>query len=157
MIQFHFTSHWLLIPFMLLFAYWFIYQDFSALSIHSSSVVIFFIFCVITRLIGQVTGFYEFNCMVASLPMILMICIPIAFLCMRNWMGWGDFFIIASLLITMKRNDMVEMIEFSFVLACAVSVFLLLVKKVNRHTPIPFLPFLWTGYLLALFFDFRYI
>jgi prepilin signal peptidase PulO-like enzyme (type II secretory pathway) len=142
---------------MFLFAYWFAYQDFSALSIDFSSVVILFFFCLLSRFIGQVFGFYEFNSMIDSLPVILIICIPVACLCIKKWMGWGDFFIIFSLLITLKKADMMEMMEISFVTACVVSIFLLLIKKVNRRTPIPFLPFLWIGYLLALFFDFRYV
>lgn len=62
--------------------------------------------------------------------------------------GSGDgvvFFITGILLGTI---DNFILLTTSLFLTCMISLFLLILKKVSRKTKIPFLPFIWSSYLL---------
>ena len=154
MIIIHFSSHWWIVTAMLLFSVWFIYQDLISLSIDHSGVVVFLLIVMFIRCIGQLQGLFELLWLPNTLATYLVICACIGFLCFRKWMGWGDFIVIAGLLLTLRQNDMIEMINLSFVLSSVFAVVMLILKRIERKSPLPFLPFLFISYFCIIFCDF---
>ena len=157
MIILHFTGHWVIVSIMAVFAIWFVYQDLSSMTIHQTSVLIFLFTVVTIRFFGQFQGFFDTVWTPGILWTIFMISAPIIFLCLKKWMGWGDFFVIIGLLLILHQKDMPELIGFSSLVSSLTAVVLLILRQVDIHTPVPFLPFVWIGYFFASFFDFRFL
>lgn len=154
MITIHFSSQWWIVVAILLFSVWFVYQDLISLSIEHSSVIVFLVVAMFIRGIGQLQGWFELFWLPNTLATYLVICVCIGFLCLRKWMGWGDFIVIAGLLLTLRQKDMIEMINFSFALASVFAVVMLIFNRIDRKSPLPFLPFLFMSYFFIIICDF---
>jgi len=155
MIIFHFSSYWWIVAVMLLFSVRFVYEDLVSLSIHHSGVRVFLAVVLFIRCIGQLQGMIELIWLPNTFAIYLAICASIGFLCYRKWMGWGDFIVIAGLLLTLRQNDMIELINLCFVLSSVFAVVMLLLKRIDRKSSLPFLPFLFISYFCIIFYDFK--
>ena len=153
MINFHYTGYSMIIILVTLFSAWFIYQDILSLSVNQAEMIVFLIISILIRIIGFMTGFFPIRELPVFCLFFLLINLFIGFLCLKKWMGWGDFIMIAGLLMVLRTEDMVELILFSFAFSAIISLILLMVGCMKMKTPLPFLPFLVIGFYLSIIFQ----
>ncbi len=69
----------------------------------------------------------------------------------REGMGYGDFKLLAALCAWAGWQSLIDIVLISSVSGAAIGVFLLITRKANAHTPIPFGPFLAVAGWVVLF------
>lgn len=62
--------------------------------------------------------------------------------------GYGDAYILTGIGLGIGGEQMMWMLTYCFAVLFFVSVFLLILKKVNRKSEVAFLPFVFTGYFI---------
>lgn len=62
--------------------------------------------------------------------------------------GMGDSIIIAIVGFLIGISSLFELLFYSFIVLIPVSILLLAIKKANRKSYIPFIPFLFVGYII---------
>jgi leader peptidase (prepilin peptidase)/N-methyltransferase len=78
------------------------------------------------------------------------LCVGVLFLCIsvmtRGELGMGDGILLLALGTMLSLDELLVLLILAMAGCGVYSGFLLLVRKKNRHTRIPFLPFLLAGY-----------
>jgi leader peptidase (prepilin peptidase)/N-methyltransferase len=102
---------------------------------------------VVFAVIGIGMSWYSQN---LDLESFIPLCVGVLFLCIsvmtRGELGMGDGILLLALGTMLSLDELLVLLVLAMAGCGVYSGFLLLVRKKNRHTRIPFLPFLLAGY-----------
>lgn len=104
---------------------------------------VFAIVCFIFRYIEGVS-FFDF--ILSLLPGIVLFILAI---CTKEKIGIGDAFVVGILGIGYTVQNVVSILGISLFFVAIWAIGLLIIKKANRKTELPFLPYLFIGHLLV--------
>lgn len=68
----------------------------------------------------------------------------------KEKIGIGDGFVLCALGIGYRLEEMISMVGISLFLIAICAIVLLLLKKANKKTELPFLPYLFIGYFFSI-------
>lgn len=150
MISIQCSGCWWIVILISVFSAWFIYQDVVSLSVNQAELMLFLLLMIIIRVVGWITGLFPIDEMNIFFLWFGLINAIIAFLCVNQWMGWGDLMVIAGMLMTLQTEDMIELIMFGFTFSTGILLVLFIFGLLRWKKPLPFLPFLTMGYYLSI-------
>ena len=113
--------------------------------------VIYDVFQYILMVLGIIKCIVFYNNMKWIVIYILIICVPLLLLALlkKQSIGMGDIYLYASLCLILN-NQIILCFIISIYSSLIVCLYLLLTKRLSLSDPIPFIPFIYIGYLVCL-------
>lgn len=68
----------------------------------------------------------------------------------KEQIGYGDAYVLTGLGLILGIEDFLWILLSSFVILFVLSIFLILFKKTRKDTSVPFIPFLFLGYVMCI-------
>lgn len=116
--------------------------DIKSKTLPTYLIVVFGVICFIFRYI-EGCSFYDF--MLSLLPGMVLFILAI---CTKENIGIGDAFVVGILGIGYAIENVISILVISLFFIAIWAIGLLIIKKANKKTELPFLPYLFVGHLL---------
>lgn len=104
------------------------------------------VFSMVLFIIRFIEGISLLDFVVGLLPGVVLLILAV---CSREKIGIGDGLVLCALGIGYSLKDIVGILGVSFFITAIWAIALLILKRANRKTELPFLPCLFIGYLLV--------
>ncbi len=104
------------------------------------------VFAIICFILRWFEGISVWNFLLGLLPGIVLLLLAI---CSGEKIGIGDAFVVGTLGIGYAIENVISILAISLFFIAIWAIGLLIVKKANKKTELPFLPYLFVGHLLV--------